>query len=249
LLPSLARAKAKALGISCLNNTKQSTLAWIMYSGDNGETLAPNPGSVGGSMSWLTGAAGSDNTNADIVLNPTTSALAPYLKSSTIFKCPADKYQASGSPGPRIRSLSMNGALSGGSGSGPTVKGTSPGGRTYYGAGTGGPARKSSDLVTPGPSLIFVWLDEHADSINDATFMLDPGYDQGQERWRDLPASYHNGAGSFSFADGHSEIHKWQDARTLLPVIYLDWSSQPQHGVNLIVSKDYEWLDDRMPYH
>jgi prepilin-type processing-associated H-X9-DG protein len=30
----------------------------------------------------------------------------------------------------------------------------------------------------------------------------------------DYPASYHNGAGGFSFADGHSEIRRWVDPRT-----------------------------------
>jgi prepilin-type processing-associated H-X9-DG protein len=31
----------------------------------------------------------------------------------------------------------------------------------------------------------------------------------------DFPASYHSGAAGFSFADGHSEIHKWRDPRTM----------------------------------
>ena len=35
LLPALAKAKAKAQGAYCLNNTKQLTLCWVMYAGDN----------------------------------------------------------------------------------------------------------------------------------------------------------------------------------------------------------------------
>jgi prepilin-type processing-associated H-X9-DG protein len=31
------------------------------------------------------------------------------------------------------------------------------------------------------------------------------------------PASYHNRAGGLSFADGHSEIRKWRDPRTIVP--------------------------------
>ena len=68
--------------------------------------------------------------------------------------------------------------------------------------------------------------------------------------WRDLPASYHNGCGSFSFADGHSEVHKWMVRggvySTLQTVKFTtgNWSS-----VNLGKNVDYEWLDDRMPYH
>ena len=33
LLPALAKAKAKAQGIICMNNNKQIALAWIMYAG------------------------------------------------------------------------------------------------------------------------------------------------------------------------------------------------------------------------
>jgi prepilin-type processing-associated H-X9-DG protein len=39
--------------------------------------------------------------------------------------------------------------------------------------------------------------------------------DPAQHRIVDIPASYHNGAGGFSFADGHSEIRKWVDPRTV----------------------------------
>src|ERR1700744_3900409 len=64
LLPALSRAKQKAQGISCVNNSRQITLGWLMYAGDNGEKLANNypdadstystPGAnwVGGVMSW-----------------------------------------------------------------------------------------------------------------------------------------------------------------------------------------------------
>src|SRR6187455_2175500 len=42
LLPALSKAKAKAQAIYCLNNTKQLTLAWTMYSGDHQDALVPN---------------------------------------------------------------------------------------------------------------------------------------------------------------------------------------------------------------
>jgi hypothetical protein len=34
----------------------------------------------------------------------------------------------------------------------------------------------------------------------------------------DYPASYHSGAGGFSFADGQAEINKWLDHRTKIRV-------------------------------
>ena len=95
--------------------------------------------------------------------------------------------------------------------------------------------------------MVFVVLDEHGDSINDATFMHNPGAAQNQEKWRDLPASYHNNAGSFSFADGHSEIHKWlEGSRTAFPVTF-DTTTRPWNGTQ-VINRDYEWLQDRMPY-
>jgi prepilin-type N-terminal cleavage/methylation domain-containing protein/prepilin-type processing-associated H-X9-DG protein len=245
LLPALTRAKAKAQGAGCLNNTRQLMLSWLMYNTDNADTLVANPGWVDGAMDWL---GTTDNTNFALLLDPTKSLVAPYLKSVAVFKCPADNYKSAANPGPRVRSYAMNGALAGK----PTIQGTSPGGRQYYGGqnSTVGVAKRMAQLSSPGPARIFALLDEHADSINDGTFMLDPGWTPGQEHWRDLPASYHSGSGSFSFADGHSEIHKWvnPNGTTDYPVRYIDWSISADRARNLIISADYEWLNDRMPY-
>ena len=65
----------------------------------------------------------------------------------------------------------------------------------------------------PDPSSIFVFLDVHPDSISDGYFLNTPT----TVEWVDLPGSYHNNGGSFAFADGHTEIHRWQDASTILP--------------------------------
>jgi prepilin-type processing-associated H-X9-DG protein len=71
-----------------------------------------------------------------------------------------------------------------------------------------------ADMIAPGPSLTWVLVDEHPISINDGFFCPDfRGYPNAPSL-PDAPASYHNGACGFSFADGHSEIHKWKDART-----------------------------------
>jgi prepilin-type processing-associated H-X9-DG protein len=86
---------------------------------------------------------------------------------------------------------------------------------------------KLSDYTDPGPSGTFVFLDEREDSINDGYFVVAmQGYPQnvgaaaqgGALKIVDFPASYHNGAGGLSFADGHSEIHKWLDGRTKPPL-------------------------------
>src|SRR5678810_1040671 len=72
LLPALSRAKAKAQGVRCLNNNNQLVKAWLMYLGDNNDTL---PGNYSGNLvqspytssnaTWCVGwmGAASDTTN------------------------------------------------------------------------------------------------------------------------------------------------------------------------------------------
>ena len=69
------------------------------------------------------------------------------------------------------------------------------------------------------PSGIFVFLDEHPDSIDDGWMVFCTGANPAERStWSDLPASSHSGACGFSFADGHSEIEKWLVASTKRPV-------------------------------
>jgi prepilin-type N-terminal cleavage/methylation domain-containing protein/prepilin-type processing-associated H-X9-DG protein len=241
LLPALARARGKAEAISCMSNTKQLMLGCLMFSADNNDQLIPNGVGgawVAGQMDWF---ATPDNTNSFRLIDSQQSIIANYVKSSGVWKCPADKLvspaQRAAGMGPRVRSVAMNAALGGS----PTIDTrTAPiTGRTYFAA------RKQSDLVKPGPAMVWVTLDEHPDSINDGVFHLLEGRTKLTAEWRDLPASYHYGGGcNFSFADGHSEIKKWRDARTKQPVKFVDWS-------NLAVrdSEDYVWMNDRVPYH
>ncbi len=251
LLPALSKAKIKAQSIGCLNNTKQLTLGWIMYATDNQELC-----NIG---SWLSGSSAEDWGNGPNNTDPAVivpNQLTPFCPGYKVFKCPGDNFRLTVD---RLRSVSMNGQMAGG---GPTqlalgAIGTDPTDTTrkYFGAGagsTGMAVKKTFDLATPGPSQVFVIVDEHPDSINDAVFQNDLK-PQGSESWRDLPASHHNNNGGFSFADGHSEIHKWLERggikKTIYPVIYQPWSSQTgNYGVNLGRSQDYEWLCDHMAY-
>ncbi len=217
LLPALSKSKTKAQGIMCMNNHKQLTLAWRLYAEDNNEKLvgASNwtpPGSrevpnwTGGS--WLTLSNPRDPSNWNHELYTQRSPLWPYCGGSKgIWKCPADKSEATTSSGervPRIRSMSMNNWVGG-----PGWGDSGPGWIVY---------RKTTDMNNPGPSSTFVLLDEREDSINDGYFVVDmAGYPSQPIRWKivDYPASYHNQAGGLSFADGHSEIRKWKDPRTM----------------------------------
>jgi prepilin-type processing-associated H-X9-DG protein len=136
-----------------------------------------------------------DNTNTVLLME---SRLGPYTKSVDIYKCPADRSMAPVGSRlyPRVRSVAMNSYVGGVSYNNPAF--------IIH--------RKSNDFRNP--SKVFVILDEREDSIDDAFFATD------MTQWRlvNMPASYHGRAGSFSFADGHSEIHRWRDDRTMPPM-------------------------------
>jgi len=262
VLPALAAGRNNNRDTHCVDNQRRLAAGWLMYAGENNDVLmnngGGNPNWVAGVLDWEWGTAGAYyNTNTSYLTDPAQSAMASYVRDPQAFRCPADVYTPAFWPVPRVRSVSMNGALAGHGGSGPTVKGHNPGGRIYYGSGgvvptAGRPARTMSDLNMPGPARIYLILDQHPDSIEDGTFLLDPGRAATAEMWRDLPASYHDGgAVGISYADGHAEIHRWLERRTMYPVIFHAWwwegGSKPWTGT-MNGSKDFEWLQDGMPY-
>lgn len=73
---------------------------------------------------------------------------------------------------------------------------------------------KTTDMVQPGSANSIVFIDERCDNIDDGYFEID----MVNSQLANLPASYHNGASGVTFADGHAEIHKWHDAKTLPPI-------------------------------
>ena len=265
LLPALNRAKVKAQGIKCLSNTKQLTLGWLLFASDHNDEIMPNGGPGVGDLAGVPDWCGhvemfgafAQSTNWTVLVDPTVCAMAEYVRTPGVYKCPGDTVPCT--YGERVRSVSLNGALGGHA---PAVQGTAPNppGRIYYGSGAPAPesagAVKMSDLNTTGTANVFVVLDEQADSISavngDADFAFDPGPASSSEKWRDLPASYHNGAGSLSFADGHSEIHKWSNrgvlgGQTVYPVT--GTTAEPwKTGSPMRSSEDFEWMQDRMPY-
>jgi len=217
LLPALAKAKAKAQGIMCLSNTKQLQLAWHMYAQDNNDFLVPNQDDALGGwiQGWLDYNGAQDNTNILYLISEDTrynARLAKYTKAQGIYRCPADLSKSRGRTGPdRVRSIAMNQAvgtkIAGGAVDGPWLTG-SHGGNTA----NNGPYRtfgKSSAIIDPSPSMLWIFVDEHPDSINDGGFGVAMPASPAATVWVDVPANYHNGACGFSFADGHAEIHKW----------------------------------------
>src|SRR5271165_3550326 len=95
LLPALARAKAAAKRVQCINNQKQLAAVWTMYAGDNGDGLAAvgqnDPPSTKRRL-WVQGAFvyPEANTNSAYLLDPKYALFADYLHTIQVYVCPAD---------------------------------------------------------------------------------------------------------------------------------------------------------------
>jgi len=244
LLPALTLAKIKAQGIMCMNNTRHLMTAWRMYVEDNKDTLPfayvdENPANRNYPYAWTHGILDYSDGNAqnwDVDNTIKKGAIWPYCGNSTaIFRCPGDKVTVKPTSGPfrgqivpRARSNSMNSWM-----------GMNEGAYTWFGGPEFRKYLKMTDLIAPGPAMTWVLVDEHPDSMNDGFFCVDMnGYPApAQAKLPDVPASFHNKACGFAFADGHSEIHRWRDARTMPPVRKMDPPAVSQAG-----NQDVVWI-------
>lgn len=226
LLPALGKAKGRAHTTTCLNNLRQLNIAWNLYADDNDDKLVNNhgrPETITKRNNWANNvqdwATSDDNIDTRLL---TDALLGIYVAKSTApYKCPSDRALAAN--GERIRSYSMN-CLVGDPGE--LLDKFNP---TYRQFLTG--------ASITDPSMTFVFLDEHPDTINDGFFMnpLD------SYKWGNRPASHHDGAGTFSFADGHVETHRWQVGDTVRPPVQGgaggDTSANP--------GTDFDWVKER----
>jgi prepilin-type N-terminal cleavage/methylation domain-containing protein len=238
LLPALGKAKAKAQGVECLGNLRQLGLSWNMYAQDNADQMPPNQlnGHTDPRRTWVMGWMDyarpvADNTNR---LNLERSHLWPYHQSFGVWHCPADRSVSrhAGRDIRRVRSVAMNSWLN----SGAPFQGVNQF-RVYT---------RVSEMRAPGPSGIWVLIDEREDRINNGFFAVDMrgASPRRPAAWSlaDMPASYHNGAGGLNFADAHAEIRRWRDPRTIPPI---------RRGQNLGMmasspdNVDVAWLQER----
>jgi prepilin-type N-terminal cleavage/methylation domain-containing protein/prepilin-type processing-associated H-X9-DG protein len=253
LLPALGRAKLKAQGVQCMNNHRQLSIAWRMYTEDARDMLLYASASLPLASSnitwvytWCTGKMtfdGSNRSNWDPEVDIYKSLMWPYCgKNLGIWRCPSDRsfVMVGTERKPRIRTMAMNAYLGGFGGN--AIGTGNMGLYTLY--------HKYSDLARPGADKIFVFVDEREDAINWGNFLTDmvgafPTPIPASYGFLDIPASYHGGAGGFSFADGHSEIKKWLDGRTRQPVkeggTIFDGSTRILSAGN----KDIDWLHDK----
>jgi prepilin-type N-terminal cleavage/methylation domain-containing protein/prepilin-type processing-associated H-X9-DG protein len=268
LLPVLAGAKSRARGASCLNNGKQLMLAITLFTVDNNDLYPPNPddGNKVPGHNWCGGSAGigeADEFNPDVLDDPNLDLLVDSLRGDvSVFRCPEDKriglYQGAnpamkGKTIPAARTFSMNQAVGticpafdagkGHSGdptlpvNGPWLNGQHTNRRNSPWATYG----KSSDIGAPGPSRLWVLVDEDPWGLNDAAFAFSMQETGGAPQWRDFPGSYHNAGCGFAFADGHSESHRW---------VYAQSKSGNQHSNGRTITdpgdkQDWLWMRDR----
>jgi prepilin-type N-terminal cleavage/methylation domain-containing protein len=230
LLPALARAKARAQAIACLGNVRQLSLAWSMYKDDNNDTFPLNinagPEPAGQPGSWVLGDVQIDTTTSNIV----KGSLFTYVRSTDVYRCPADKSFVRGGTAPHTRSYSLNVWLNG------YTDGISP----SFPNGTGASPQsnpmdktKPNQLIDPTPPKTFVFMEENEQSIDDGMMVIENPAEGQWYKWWDMPSDRHNGIGIASFADGSVKPVKW-----LCPKRFLS------HGQS-VVSPGPDWQDFR----
>ena len=271
LLPALGKAKQKAQGVMCMSNHKQLALAWHLYADDARDVLTYASTIFNGPFlpvlqnepdryAWSGAHMDFDPANRanwDPSYDMTTRPLYPYAKNTAIYRCPADHSTivVNGQSRNRLLSMSMNLYVGGFApylaGGDPPPKGTDG---NWPFATPYNIYNKLSDLVAPKgpPDKIFVFLDMREDRVNWSNFMIDmTGYVLGPNpspasyKWTtDMPGFYHNNAGGFSFADGHSEMHKWLEAKTLTPLVMDGGNPINSQAIADPRSRDIAWVQD-----
>ena len=260
LLPALAMAKRKAQAMLCLSNQKQISSSALMYANDNSDGLVPV-----GSLKYQPGAGGTAPDGAPITgslaENPLTDPqlqpggglaqfcpgnlqntsmtaghyytnwimaglLFPYVQNPAVYKCPADLSRCPYGASPSFavdseRTYSANCYMGG-------MQHWNPNYKLY---------KRQTDLHSPGPSDIWYFIEENPASIDDCYFALDPGV---PNLWYNSPAVLHGFSSVMSFADGHAQIHKWNDNNMIH-----DINPQSPPGCNVPAdpkSSDLSWF-------
>jgi prepilin-type N-terminal cleavage/methylation domain-containing protein/prepilin-type processing-associated H-X9-DG protein len=252
LLPALAKAKVRAQAITDMSNKRQLTLAWIMFAGDNNDTLVLNAdasATVNGTPSWVSDTMNwtinQQNTNTAYL---TTNQLGPYCSGQyKIYSSPGDSYvapiQRVVGYTQRVRSVAMDAAVGG-----PAAGGSGTGAKPPNSLSSLNPffcAVKMNQLTQPGPSRSWVFINEHPDSIDDGIFYDDPRASNGNGTLIELPSAYLGGGCGISFADGHAEVHQWLTSAFIVPVKYIRYPPNP--GISYTQNTDLAWLAQHTP--
>jgi prepilin-type processing-associated H-X9-DG protein len=224
---AMATSNTQSEATTCVNNNRELIDAWSHYAVDNNGLMAgvvhggvantTMPSDVLGAtmhpwcLGWQDWTLSVQNTNYNLMAHPSYGSLALYVnRRKEVFRCPTDRYvsqvQASRGWTERARSYSANVALGDGNG-GP---GDGPWDPIYV------RARRLSQLINPAPTSVYVFMEEHPDSMNDGAFQ-NPYVSQGLG-WVDMPSNFHEGAATIAFADGRVEQKQWTGIARTSPV-------------------------------
>ena len=233
LLPALGRAQTRSRGIGCLANTKQLQLAWYLYATDANDRLVPNQSWELDRNNWVALNYGQANskwgcTNQNSVRE---GLLWKYVQANSLYVCPDQKVVFAGTPYgdplnggtfpgkvynyPPARSFSISQRMNG-----------------YYGE-----ILTLSAIKAPPPAKAFVFIDENLYTIDDGIFAVWSGY---ANTWINVPAGRHGNTGTLSFADGHSESHRWLEGST--SQINNGWGFVKAPGDNGKENRDLQWV-------
>jgi len=225
LLPALNRAKDRAATIACLSNLKQLEVCWHLYAVDNLDLLPPNDSimladtnnvALAKGISWCPDHARTDTTTTDLE----QGVLFPYNRAVAIYHCPADRSTVETLAGEKLsqlrnRSYNMSQSVNG-----------YPEFPDPYGILALIPCwKKFSWIQQPPPARLFVFIDEHPDTLLDAQFGNPVGLPYWPQTWFDMPADRHNQGGNLAFADGHAERWRWK-----VPKVFYYFLQPPAPG-------------------
>jgi prepilin-type N-terminal cleavage/methylation domain-containing protein len=243
LLPALTLAKRKARLVHCINNERQMSVAWVMYTQDHNDLLVANGPPdlfprfdvkmwVAGVIDYVT----QDTTNANLLVDSKYALFADYIKSAATYHCPEDNstVRIFNRDLPVIRSYALNAHA----------------GWVDVNIGQFGPGatdrlyKRFSQIDFPKPSLLFTFLDVNPKSICWPFFgvhLTAPG----KELVFHYPAVYHHRRAVVAYADSHVDPHRWQDPRTLEPKSAAFHEHRDSSPNNL----DMVWLQQRASSH
>ncbi len=233
ILPALAKGKAQAHRIQCVNNVKQLSTTWFLYTGDHNDNFAHNGQGELNNATWVQGSFATipaDATNYQLIISPRYSLFASYIKDIRVYKCPSDRIAGTGKGSvehPRVRSYGMNAYVGHRGGTFQDVPDTS----RYL------VFRKTSEIRKIAASGLLVLVDMNPESICRPMF----GTFMDREVICHYPANHHNRGANLSFADGHVETHRWRD-NMANPSRALRWHV---HNEPAPRSKDLKWVQER----
>jgi prepilin-type N-terminal cleavage/methylation domain-containing protein/prepilin-type processing-associated H-X9-DG protein len=201
LMPSLRKAKDLARQVHCLSNVRSLSMAWFMYKDNNDDKLVG--GIPGGEGDWVLDPSGDSVEDKKDAIRQ--GALFPYMDDTVdAYRCPADK-RIRDPQQFAFRTFSIAGGANG---------------EDAPGASEDAKATKFSDLRRPSTKYIFL-SDIDPRGYNVGSWIMD----LEAPSWIDPLAMWHNEKSTLGFADGHAEMHRWNDRS------FIDWCKEAEFNV------------------